>query len=69
MKRVFEITYTDPETEQEVVVVEEFEDTDSEITGPLFDKPKKIKISAREWAEDYAYMLADKGPHTVREIK
>jgi hypothetical protein len=55
MIKEFEIRYTDPETGQEAVVVMEFEDTP--------------KISAEEWAKDYAYMIADKGPHTVRELK
>jgi hypothetical protein len=55
MKKKFEITYTDPETGVEAVVVMDFEDTP--------------QIPAKDWAEDWAYMIADKGPHTVRELK
>jgi hypothetical protein len=53
----FKITYTDPETQETMVVKQVFEDS------------KDLDISAREWAEDYAYSLADKGWHKVEVIK
>jgi len=53
----FEITYTDPETQETITVNHAFEDS------------KDPNISAREWAEDYAYSLADKGWHKVEEAK
>jgi len=50
----FKIKYTDPETGEEEVV-KDFEDTPT--------------VSAREWAEDYAYTLADKGHYEIEEVK
>ena len=47
----FKIRYIDPKTGEEMVVVKEFETTGS--------------MSAYEWAEDYAYMLADKGWYKI----
>jgi len=52
---VFRITYTDPETEEENVVEVTIEATET--------------VSAYEWAEDYAYTLADKGRYDIKEIK
>lgn len=70
MKREFEITYTDPETGLEVVVVKEFEDTVAKNSNPkIVNGEINVNISAEEWAEDYAYMIADKGPYTIRELK
>ena len=47
----FNITYVDPETEEMVEEIREFEDG--------------AGLSAMEWAEDYGYTAADKGYHTV----
>lgn len=70
MKKEFEIRYTDPETGQEAVVVKEFEDSIYENSNPnIINGEIKVNITAEEWAEDYAYSLADKGPHSVRELK
>jgi hypothetical protein len=70
MKKEFEIRYTDPETGAEAVVVKEFEDTIIERGGPnIVNKEIYVSITAEEWAEDWAYMIADKEPHTVRELK
>jgi hypothetical protein len=57
----FRVTYEDPETGNIKHVECSFEDTPSTQAVP--------SVSAEEWAEDYAYMLADKGPHTVEEIQ
>jgi hypothetical protein len=50
----FEITYTDDEGVEQKQMAS-FVDTES--------------ITAREWAEDYAYNLADKGPYEIKEVK
>ena len=50
----FKITYADPETEEIRTTIEEFFDSDN--------------ITAKEWAEDYAYAKADKGFHTVERL-
>ena len=55
MKKKFEITYEDPDTLKDVIITAEFSDTPT--------------ATAEFWAEDYAYSLADKGYHKVREIK
>ena len=60
MKQKFKITYTDPDTHEECVEVCEFEDYVMD-NGDI--------LTAMEWAEDYAYTRADKGPHKVEEIK
>jgi len=54
----FRIGYRDPETGEDRTVDKEFEDSHL----PFF-------IAAKFWAEDYAYMLADKGQYTVRELQ
>lgn len=51
----FKITYTDPETQERVVVEEEYHDTPT--------------VTAAEWAEDAAYSYANKGPYTVDLMK
>ena len=53
----FRITYTDPETGEEKI-----EEGD-------FIASQSPPISAREWAEDYAYSLADKGAYKVEEVE
>lgn len=54
----FRIEYRDPETNELKEVEKECEDS----TDPHL-------ITAREWAEDHAYMLADKGWYRITEIK
>ncbi len=44
----FRISYEDPKTQEQVVIVDDFENF--------------------ECAEDYAYTVADKGPHEVEEV-
>ena len=51
----FKITYDDPETGEEKVVFKYFLASGS--------------FSPKDWADDYSYMMADKGPHKVEEIK
>lgn len=51
----FLIKYRAPQTEEDVQVEAEFSDT--------------AGIPAKDWAEDYAYSLADKGLHTVEEVR
>ena len=51
----FKITYTDPEDENHTITVtEEFHDTEN--------------VTALEWAEDYAYAVADKGFYEIEEL-
>lgn len=50
----FRIEYINPETNEAIKEVIEFEDTAS--------------VSAQEWAEDYAYTVADKGAHEVTQL-
>jgi len=52
----FRIDYIDPQTSEPQVVYSEHQDS--------FDP---THITAREWAEDLAYTLADKGRYTVTE--
>ena len=54
----FRITYDDQENE----CVEEVECEFHDSVGP------EGFISAREWAEDYAYTLADKGWYKIKEL-
>lgn len=57
----FLIKYKDPDTQEIVEVVKEFDDfAGSDTVG---------SITAEEWAEDFAYTAADKGYHEVKEIK
>lgn len=57
----FRITYIDPETGEP-----------AEHEGVYHDSPESsdsvVKITAREWAEDHAYTLADKGAYQIKEI-
>lgn len=52
MKKLFEITYRNPDTGETVIEEKEFEDSSV--------------ISAADWAKDYAYGRANKGPYLVR---
>lgn len=54
----FLIQYRDPETNEEKEVEQDFEDSHD----PHF-------ISAKDWADDYGYMLADKGWYHITELK
>lgn len=56
----FKITYRDPETGEDATHVGEYEATPAETDRP--DGLRIGAISARQWAEDHAYSLADKGP-------
>lgn len=58
---LFRINYIHPQTEQPAS--EEVEFFDVPAGGNL-----KSPISAREWAEDYAYSLADKGHYKITEL-
>lgn len=51
----FIITYHDPATGVVETIIRDFSDS--------------MSVSAKEWAEDYAYNLADKGWYTVEEVK
>lgn len=59
----FRISYIHPETVETKEVIQVFSDSVDIIYG------RKVHISAEEWAEDYAYTLADKGDYLVKEIK
>ena len=54
MRKLFRIQWTDPESGEPQDVEKEFEDTET--------------ITAREWAEDWAYTQADKGQSKIAEI-
>lgn len=64
----FLIDYTDPESGEPKQHECEFEDWTgrASIGGKSFGPEQTI--TARQWAEDLAYSLADKGPFTVTEI-
>jgi hypothetical protein len=65
MKKRFRITYTDPETGESKVHVGDYEDTPGHgvmADGTTFNAGT---ITARQWAEDHAYALADQGPYRV----
>lgn len=54
---LFEITYTDPES------------GDRKIVRQRFENSLNVRITAREWAEDYAYSLAGKNmDYQIEEI-
>jgi hypothetical protein len=55
MKKNFRIEWTDPESGEPRTEDKTFEDTPN--------------ITAREWAEDWAYTVADKGYAKITEIK
>ena len=52
--KTFKIVYDDPETQERKEVIQSFEGCS--------------EVSAKEWAEDYGYMLADKGYYKVEEL-
>lgn len=54
MRKQFEITYRSPKSGKLRKTIAEFEDSPC--------------ASAREWASDYAYTLADKGWFKIREL-
>ena len=53
----FKIGYTHPDTQEKITEKKEF--------LPSVDPV----ITAEEWAEDYAYSRADKGPHKVTILR
>ena len=55
---IFKITYQPPGTEDE-----------DERKSVVMDFADTAGVTAEEWAEDYAYTLADKGYHRVEKIK
>ena len=55
MQKTFEIKYSDPQTGFIETTRATFEDSQ--------------EVSAKMWAEDYAYTLADKGWYRVKELK
>lgn len=60
----FRIDYLNPDTNEWEVEYCEFFSTPVEVTkAGLTIGP----ISAKEWAEDLAYSLSDKGPYKVQE--
>ena len=66
----FRITWEDPETGETQEQIMEFHDWigrakngEGKKFGPT------IHISAQEWAEDFAYTIADKGQHKVEKIE
>lgn len=65
----FRIQYTDPETREECDVEKEFFDSPGIVTRPDGSTYDSGTITAREWAEDWAYMMADKGPYTITELR
>lgn len=54
------ITYTDPETGEPAEHIGDYVDTPDTEVG---------LITAREWAEDHAYTLADKGWFEIKELR
>ena len=65
----FKIEYIDPTTKEMCEFVEEFTDTPPMGIIPGFNDVELPRgIPAKEWAEDLAYSLADKGWHKVTEV-
>ena len=64
----FRVEWEDCETGEKHKEIVEFADWTGHATlegkkvGPL------LTITAKEWAEDYAYAVADKGPYTVVKL-
>lgn len=65
----YKITYTDPQSGEKKVVEEDFKDSPPCGVVPGYNDVAHNGISAREWAEDLAYSLADKGAYTVEEVR
>ena len=68
MNKTFKITYTDPITGDMRITTETFKDTPKALVEIPGQEPTTVNISAKEWAEDYAYMLADKGSYKIEEM-
>ena len=64
----FWINWTDPDTGECLSTEREFHDTPAVGPSPT-NGFGHGPISARQWAEDWAYSMADKGKHSVKEIK
>lgn len=69
--RRFRIEYLDPVTGEPEVHVGDYADTPGVVVRPDGSSYDMGPISAREWAEDHAYMLADKamGSVTITEVR
>jgi hypothetical protein len=68
----FRIDYRVPNSDPEEYGVEfvEFDDWTGRATDHKGNEIGPVQtITAREWAEDAGYTLADKGPFTVTELK
>lgn len=67
----FAITYTDPETDERKTVIKEFHDSPNAVVHSpdgLFPD-NTVNLTARGWAEDCAYGLADKNTdYVIKEI-
>lgn len=65
----FRITYTDPKTEERETVEKEFGDTPPMGVIPGYNDVAHNGISARRWAEDWAYGAADKRmDYVIKEL-
>lgn len=62
----FKITYRDPET-----ITADSEGKLKSVVHDFSDTviPGEMAISALEWAEDWAYTVADKGWYTIEEVE
>ena len=72
MYEYFRIIYQVPEYKRDGEPVYEtvdckFKSGDVYVTTS-FREPYKVYISARDWAEDYAYSLSDKGWYEIERI-
>lgn len=69
MSKRFRITYRDPETGEQAQHIGEYADTPGVVAFGDGSTRDVGTVTAREWAEDHAYSLADKGPYQVEEIR
>lgn len=66
----FQITFTDPETQERVTREATFEDTPASNGRDGISDVAHGPISARYWAEDAAYTWRDKSlDYTIREMR
>jgi hypothetical protein len=68
----FQIDYTDPETGEQETHIGDYADwTGRATTAEGVEIGPVLTITAREWAEDHAYMLSDKamGTVSIKEIR
>jgi hypothetical protein len=66
----FRIRYRDPESEEDEWRTRhcDFDDWTGRATLDGREVGPVMTITAREWAEDLAYSLADKGPYEIEEL-